>query len=89
MTSTCSPSEDINTNRYLSTSGDEIEDVTPVPDNKVPESNDTPNEPSTSQLQQNTTQIQTVEDNSDFDMSDYVKSPRFQQKLKAVKTKST
>ena len=89
MTSTFSPSEDIDTDQYLSTSDDEIEDVTPVQDNKIPGSNDTPNEPSTSQLQQNTTQTQTDEDDSDFDMSDYMKCPRFQEKLKSVKTKLT
>ena len=63
--------------------------MTPVPDNKVPENNDTPNEPSTLQLQQNTKQTQTVEDNSDFEMSEYMKCPRFQEKLKSVKTKLT
>ena len=61
-------SEDTNIAQYLSTSGDDIEEVTPVPNNKVPENNDTPNEPSTLQLQQNTKQTQTVEDNSDFDV---------------------
>ena len=76
-------------NQYLSTSGDDIEQVTPVPDNKVPENNDTPNEPSTSQLQQNAKQTQTVEDNSDFDMSEYMKCPRFQEKIKSVETKLT
>ena len=89
ITSPYSLSEDMDINQYLSTSGDDIEKVTPVPDNKVPENNDTPNEPSTSQLQQNTKQTQTVEDNSDFDMSDYVKTHRFQEKLKSVKTKLT
>ena len=49
----------------------------------------TPHEPSTLQLQQNTKQTQTVEDNSDFDMSEYMKCPRFQEKLKSVKTKLT
>ena len=61
--------------------------MTPVPDNKAPENNDTPNEPSTLPLQQNTKQTQTVEDNSDFDMSDYVKTHRFQEKLKSLKSK--
>ena len=89
ITSPCSLSEDIDINQYLSTSGDDIEKVTPVPDNKVPENTVTPNEPSTSQLQQNTKQTQTFEDNSDFDMSDYVQSHRFQEKLKSVKTKLT
>ena len=89
ITSPYSLSEDMDINQYLSTSGDDIEKVTPVPDNKVPENNDTPNEPSTSQLQQNTKQTQTVKDNSDFDMSDYVKTHRFQEKLKSVKTKLT
>ena len=87
MTSPFSLNEHIDTNQYLSTSGDEIENATPDPDNKVPENNDTSNEPSTSQSQQNTTQTQTDEDNSD--MSDYMKCPRFQEKLKFVKTKIT
>ena len=73
--------------QYFSTSGNDIEKVTPVPDNKAPENNDTPNEPSTLPLQQNTKQTQTVEDNSDFDMSDYVKTHRFQEKLKSLKSK--
>ena len=89
ITSPYSLSEDVDIDKYLSTSGDDIEQVTPVPDNKVPENNDTPSEPSTSQLQQNTKQTQTVEDSSDFDMSDYMKCPRFQEKLKSVKTKLT
>ena len=61
--------------------------MTPVPDNKAPENNDTPNEPSTLPLQQNTKQTQTVEDNSDLDMSEYMKCSRFQEKLKSLKTK--
>ena len=85
ITSPYSLSEDTDIAQYLSTSGDYIETVTPVPDNKVPENNDTPSEPSTSQLQQNTKQTQTFEDNSDFDMSDYVKTHRFQEKLKSSK----
>ena len=89
MTSPYSFSEDMDINQYLSTSGDDKEQGTPIPDNKVPENNDTPNEPSTSQLQQNTKQTQTVEDNSDFDMSEYMKCPRFQEKLKSVETKLT
>ena len=89
MTSPYSLSEDMDIYQYLSTPGDDIEKVIPVPDNKVPENNDTPNEPSTSQLQQNTKQTQTVEDNSDFDKCDYVKTRRFQEKLKSVKTKLT
>ena len=52
ITSPYSLSEDTDIAQYLSTSGNDIEKVTPVPDNKVPENNDTPNEPSTSQLQQ-------------------------------------
>ena len=88
ITSPCSLSEDTDIAQYLSTSQNRnIETVTPVPDNKVPENNDTPNEPSTSQLQQNTKQTQTFEDNSDFDMSDYVKTHRFQEKLKSLKGK--
>ena len=87
-------SEDTDIAQYLSTSGDDIDTVTLVPDNKIPENNDTPNEPSsnepsTSQFKQNTKQTQTVEDNSDFDMSEYMKCPRFQEKLKSVKTKLT
>ena len=89
ITSPYSLSEDMDINQYLSTSGDDSEQVTPVPDNKVPENNDIPNEPSASQLQQNTKQTQTVEDNSDFDMSEYMKCPRFQEKLKSVETKLT
>ena len=84
ITSPYSLSEDIDIAQYFSTS---IKEVTPVPDNKAPENNDTPNEPSTLPLQQNTKQTQTVEDNSDFDMSDYVKTPRFQEKLKSLKGK--
>ena len=80
-------SEDTDIAQYLSTSGNDIEKVTPVPDNKAPENNDTPNEPSTLPLQQNTKQTQTVEDNSDLDMSDYMKCSRFQEKLKSLKTK--
>ena len=89
INSNYSLSEDMDINQYLSTSGDDIEQGTPIPDNKVPENNDTPNEPSTSQLQQNTKQTQTVEDNSDFDMSEYMKCTRFQEKLKSVETKLT
>ena len=89
ITSPYSLSEDTDIAQYLSTSGDDIEKVTPVPDYKVPENNDTTNEPFTLQLQQNTKQTQTVEDNSDFDMSEYMKCPRFQEKLKSVKTKLT
>ena len=87
ITSPYSLSEDTDIAQYFSTSGNDIEKVTPVPDNKAPENNDTPNEPSTLPLQQNTKQTQTVEDNSDFDMSDYVKTPRFQEKLKSLKSK--
>ena len=87
MTSPYSLNEDTDIAQYLSTSGSDIEEVTPVQDNKAPENNDTPNEPSTLPLQQNTKQTQTVEDNSDFDMSDYVKTPRFQEKLKSLKSK--
>ena len=87
ITSPYSLSEDTDIAQYFSTSGNDIEKVTPVPDNKAPENNDTPNEPSTLPLQQNTKQTQTFEDNSDFDMSDYVKTPRFQQKLKSLKGK--
>ena len=87
ITSPYSLTEDIDIAQYFSTSGNDIEKVTPVPDNKAPENNDTPNEPSTLPLQQNTKQTQTVEDNSDFDMSDYVKTPRFQEKLKSLKGK--
>ena len=87
ITSPYSLSEDTDIAQYFSTSGNDIEKVTPVPDNKAPENNDTPNEPSTLPLQQNTKQTQTVEDNSDFDMSDYVKTPRFQEKLKSLKGK--
>ena len=87
ITSPYSLSEDTDIAQYLSTSGNAIEKVTPVPDNKAPENNDTPNEPSTLPLQQNTKQTQTVEDNSDFDMSDYVKTHRFQEKLKSLKSK--
>ena len=87
-------SEDTDIAQYLSTSGDDIDTVTPIPDNEVPENNDTPNEPSTnepsiSQFQQNTKQTQTVEDNFDFDMSGYVQTHRFQEKLISVKTKLT
>ena len=42
ITSPYSLSEDTDIAQYLSTSGDDIEKVTPVPDNKVPENNDTP-----------------------------------------------
>ena len=87
ITSPYSLSEDTDIAPYLSTSGNAIEKVTPVPDNKAPENNDTPNEPFTLPLQQNTKQTQTVEDNSDFDMSDYVKTHRFQEKLKSLKSK--
>ena len=87
ITSPYSLSEDIDIAQYFSTSGNDIEKVTPVPNNKAPENNDTPNEPSTLPLQQNTKQTQTVEDNSDFDMSDYVKTLRFQEKLKSLKGK--
>ena len=87
ITSPYSLSEDTDIAQYFSTSGDDIEKVTPVPDNKVPENNDTPNEPSTLPLQQNTRQTQTVEDNSDLDMSEYMKCSRFQEKLKSLKTK--
>ena len=87
ITSPYSLSEDIDIAQYFSTSGNDIEKVTPVPDNKAPENNDTPNEPSTLPLQQNRKQTQTVEDNSDFDMSDYVKTHRFQEKLKSLKSK--
>ena len=87
ITSPYSLNEDTDIAQYLSTSGSDIEKVTPVPDNKAPENNDTPNEPSTLPLQQYTKQTQTVEDNSGFDMSDYVKTPRFQEKLKLLKSK--
>ena len=86
ITSPYSLSEDIDINQYFSTSGNDIEKVTPVPDNKAPENNDTTNEPSTLPLQQNTKQTQTFEDNSDFDMSDY-KTHGFQEKLKSLKGK--
>ena len=87
ITSPYSLSEDTDIAQYLSTSGNDIEKVTCVPDNKAPENNDTPNEPSTLPLQQNIKQTQTAEDNSDFDMSDYVKTHRFQDKLKSLKGK--
>ena len=87
ITSPYSLTEDIDIAQYLFTSGNDIEKVTPVSDNKAPENNDTPNEPSTLPLQQDTKQTQTVEDNSDFDMSDYVKTHRFQEKLKSLKSK--
>ena len=87
ITSPYSLSEHTDIAQYFSTSGNDIEKVTPVPDNKAPENNDTPNEPSTLPLQQNTKQTQTVEDNSDFNMSDYVKTHRFQEKLKSLKSK--
>ena len=87
ITSPYSLSEDTDIAQYFSTSGSDIEQVTPVPDNKAHENNDTPNEPSTLSLQQNTKQTQTVEDNSDFDMSDYVKTHRFQEKFKSLKSK--
>ena len=87
ITSPYSLSEDTDIAQYLSTSGNDIEKVTPVPDNKAPENNDTPNEPSTLPLQQNTKQTQTVEDNSDLDMSEYMKCSRFQEKLKSLKSK--
>ena len=87
ITSPYSLNEDTDIAQYLYTSGSDIEEVTPVPDNKAPENNDTPNEPSTLSLQQNRKQTQTVEDNSDFDMSDYVKTHRFQEKLKSLKSK--
>ena len=87
ITSPYSLNVDTDIAQYFSTSGNDIEKVTPVPDNKAPENNDTLNEPSTLPLQQNTKQTQTVEDNSDFDMSDYVKTPRFQEKLKSLKSK--
>ena len=54
ITSPYSLSEDTDIAQYFSTSGDDIEAVTPVPDNKAPENNDIPNEPSTLPLQQNT-----------------------------------
>ena len=53
----------------------------------APENNDTPNDPSTSALQQNTKQTQTVENTFDPDMSEYMKCSRFQEKLKSVPTK--
>ena len=87
ITSPYSLNEDTDIAQYFSTSGNDIETVTPVPDNKAPENNDTPSEPSTLSLQQNTKQTQTVEDNSDFDMSDYVKTHRFQEKLKSLQSK--
>ena len=87
ITSPYSLNEDTDIAQYFSTSGNDIETVTPVPDNKAPENNATPNEPSTLPLQQNRKQTQTVEDNSDFDMSDYVKTHRFQEKLKSLKSK--
>ena len=86
ITSPYSLNEDTDIAQYFSTSGNDIEKVTPVPDNKAPENNDTPNEPSTLPLQQNTKQTQTVEDNFDFDMSDYVETHRFQEKLKSLKS---
>ena len=87
ITSPYSLNEDTDIAQYFSTSGSDIEEVPPVPDNKAPENNDIPNEPSTLSLQQNTKQTQTVEDNFDFDMSDYVKTHRFQEKLKSLKSK--
>ena len=87
ITSPYSLNEDTDIAQYFSTSGNDIEKVTPVPDNKAPENNDTPNEPSTLPLQQNTKQTQTVEDNSDLDMSEYMKCSRFQEKLKSLKSK--
>ena len=87
ITSPYSLTEDTDIAQYLFTSGNDIEKVIPVSDNKAPENNDTSNEPSTLPLQQNTKQTQTVEDNSDFDMSDYVKTHRFQEKLKSLKSK--
>ena len=87
ITSPYSLNEDTDIAQYFSTSGNDIEKVTPVPDNKAPENSDTPNEPLTLPLQQNIKQTQTVEDNSDFDMSDYVKTHRFQEKLKSLKSK--
>ena len=87
ITSPYSLSEDTDIAQYLSTSGDDIEKVTPVPDNKVPENNHTTNDPSTLPLQQNTKQTQTVEDTPDLDMSEYMKCSRFQEKLKSFKTK--
>ena len=87
ITSPYSLSEDTDITQYLSTSGNNIEKVTPVPDNKATENNDTPKEPSTLPLQQNTKQTQTVEDNSDLDMSEYMKCSRFQETLKSLKSK--
>ena len=99
ITSPYSLSGDTDIAQYFSTLGDDIETVTPVPDDddietvtpvpddKVSENNDTPNDPSTLPLQQNTKQTQTVEDNFDLDMSEYMKCSRFQEKLKSVKTK--
>ena len=87
ITSRYSLNEEPDIAQYFSTSGNDIKKVIPVSDNKAPENNDTPNEPSTLPLQQNTKQTQTVEDNSDFDMSDYVKTHRFQEKLKSLKSK--
>ena len=51
ITSPYSLNENTEIAQYLSTSGSDIEEVTPVPDNKAPENNDTPNQPSTLSLQ--------------------------------------
>ena len=69
MPSPLSIPEDIDHNQCFSPSSGEIEVVPPDPDNKISE----------------TTQTQTVDDNSDI--SDFVKSQKFQEKLKTVKTK--
>ena len=69
MPSPLSIPDDIDHSPCFSPSSDEIEIIPPVPDTKLSE----------------TTQTQTVDDNSDI--SDFVKSQRFQEKLKTVKTK--
>ena len=69
MPSPLSIPEDIDHSPCFSPSSAEIETIPPVPDTKISE----------------TTQTQTVDDNSDI--SDFVKSQRFQEKLKTVKTK--
>ena len=69
MPSPLSIPEDIDHSPCFSPSSTDIETIPPVPDTKISE----------------TTQTQTVDDNSDI--SDFVKSQRFQEKLKTVKTK--
>ena len=69
MPSPLSIPEDIDHSPCFSPSSTDIATIPPVPDNKISQ----------------TTQTQTVDDNSDI--SDFVKSQRFQEKLKTVKTK--